>query len=814
MALNSQYVLAFFAEQYFVDKDTGLPLAGGKIKFFEDLSRNTAKDVFILSGSPPNYSYVNISHEVDLGSDGCPNYLGENVAIYLHPYDVNGNLILYYYTVEAAEVVEGAGGVLQFTREGQPNLVASTTGDTITENLIPNGQFLLHTNIPADPQANLVAGQISEAITDIAYGGWTFERPNTSSATDIVTFTRFGNFINPTPPDGNPRYRINVACQSASIGDAFKDLRLKYKDVNKFNDGLNYSFNMTSRSLSGAGLQVSLYLIKNFGTSGSTETETLIDTFTLTAAWVDTYNITFSFEDNNGKTIGPDDDDYLQLALRFPTSSIFEAEFTDFILTPGTVPTPIFPSIPDSEMQRDSLVPPIPAYDSSNLYLPLILTPSGLAYDSSEIGDVIAETAPITTYTNSISTTTNRLLGDGTKYLTEGYSPLGIPFSRLQSLYWNTTFLAPLYGTGLDYFTSQYNTTTSLIYLYDNSGGLVTDAADGATPTGFTFATICPGVANTYASGKYLGQNSSDQFLLINDERGKTDTANVHTSGFTFVVIRTGDEYNGFADFPTSEKLKQITLVTVTAGASISGGDYFTFTSIHSTVTASFYVWFKVDGAGVDPAVPGHTGIEVDILSTNTADDIAFIVAQAVGGHQMTTIAPVAAAGLSGGEYFTASSTGDNFYVWFKIAGVGTDPNVPGAIAIEVDLTGSETAAQVATAVVTAINMKYFASPNLQGYFLRGYTAFTDVETALDPDGGLRWSQSPFVSGANVGTYGYDDIITHIHRGYSAPGGNLFVNQAAQADTSTLTGATSYSPLQSGYESKPINVYVNFVIKY
>jgi hypothetical protein len=442
---------------------------------------------------------------------------------------------------------------------------------------------------------------------------------------------------------------------------------------------------MTSRSLSGAGLQVSLYLIKNFGTSGSTETETLIDTFTLTAAWVDTYNITFSFEDNNGKTIGPDDDDYLQLALRFPTSSIFEAEFTDFILTPGTVPTPIFPSIPDSEMQRDSLVPPIPAYDSSNLYLPLILTPSGLAYDSSEIGDVIAETAPITTYTNSISTTTNRLLGDGTKYLTEGYSPLGIPFSRLQSLYWNTTFLAPLYGTGLDYFTSQYNTTTSLIYLYDNSGGLVTDAADGATPTGFTFATICPGVANTYASGKYLGQNASDQFLLINDERGKTDTANAHTSGFTFVVIRTGDEYNGFADFPTSEKLKQITLVTVTSGASISGGDYFTFTSIHSTVTASFYVWFKVDGAGVDPAVPGHTGIEVDILSTNTADDIAFIVAQAVGGHQMTTIAPVAAAGLSGGEYFTASSTGDNFYVWFKIAGVGTDPNVPGAIAIEVN---------------------------------------------------------------------------------------------------------------------------------
>ena len=44
---------------------------------------------------------------------------------------------------------------------------------------------------------------------------------------------------------------------------------------------------------------------------------------------------------------------------------------------------------------------------------------------------------------------------------------------------------------------------------------------------------------------------------------------------------------------------------------------------IFSTIAAGYYVWYNVDGAGVDPAVSGRTGIEVDIASNSPANTVA-----------------------------------------------------------------------------------------------------------------------------------------------------------------------------------------------
>ena len=66
----------------------------------------------------------------------------------------------------------------------------------------------------------------------------------------------------------------------------------------------------------------------------------------------------------------------------------------------------------------------------------------------------------------------------------------------------------------------------------------------------------------------------------------------------------------------------QITSLSLGAGSTITGGQYFL---INSSGNAREYVaWFKVNGAGTAPVVPNTNGlIEIDVLSTDTAAQVA-----------------------------------------------------------------------------------------------------------------------------------------------------------------------------------------------
>jgi hypothetical protein len=68
----------------------------------------------------------------------------------------------------------------------------------------------------------------------------------------------------------------------------------------------------------------------------------------------------------------------------------------------------------------------------------------------------------------------------------------------------------------------------------------------------------------------------------------------------------------------------------------------------------------------------------------------------------------IAVAGESGGnldgKYWIFSSPEVNYYVWYNVDGASTDPAVPSKTGIEVEIDSGDTAAQVATATVDAIN--------------------------------------------------------------------------------------------------------------
>jgi hypothetical protein len=149
MALNPLYFVTGDLEEFFIDKDSALPLAQGTLTFYRDVSRSTPKLVYQLSGSPPNYTYSAMPNPVILSGVGTvQNATADNEVIYYYPYDASGNLDLYYV------VCRNSSGVEQFSREAWPNVTSATNptqNQFLSENQLANPQFtqvFINQNVP------------------------------------------------------------------------------------------------------------------------------------------------------------------------------------------------------------------------------------------------------------------------------------------------------------------------------------------------------------------------------------------------------------------------------------------------------------------------------------------------------------------------------------------------------------------------------------------------------------------------------------------------------------------------------------------
>jgi len=247
------------------------------------------------------------------------------------------------------------------------------------------------------------------------------------------------------------------------------------------------------------------------------------------------------------------------------------------------------------------------------------LTAEGWIYDDSEIG----------TYRFGINATPqyNELPCDGLQtYRRTDYSSLGIPYSRLFNKLWDATNFVPIAGTGLDYFTAVSpgdGGTTNTVRVFNNTKGAVTAAADGpgGNATGFTFPEIHAG--GDYETKSHMIGTSTFQIIGVNLGAGTAIAAG--TSGFTVSEVEAG-----------TSKLAAVFNVTTTDASGLSGGEYFTY-GVNGPAQP-FYVWFKVDTAGTDPAVASHTGILVNLISTDTAAIVAQKIAASLNGFYGVTV--------------------------------------------------------------------------------------------------------------------------------------------------------------------------------
>lgn len=573
MALDPSYICSSDIEGVFLDKLTGFPLAAGTIDFFIDGS-STPKAVYKTTGSPPS-GFVSLGTSITLNSIGGYDDSGQSIVIYYYPYDADGNLELYKC------VVKNSGGVLQETREAWPplavNLQPSTNPDTSITNYIPNGQFLAHN----DGSSAVTVTSGGNDVKEIAQGGWSFQKTTGGTGTYTVSFNTESTTVYPTGLNDAPPFSVNIV--GSAVGtETVHDLVIQWPDVNKFSRKSTtgvFNLALAAKTNSGGAQTFTVYLTLNNGSGGTVVAPILQPTSITVPAFPASYayfNVPISMPDNSGSTVGAGS--YVALSIRTPASGC-DVRFTDFAFTLGNGTLQQFPITPNADMLSQGVAGwmPTPNPDGSDLYLPLVLTPTGMTFDHSIVGQIIGKDQ------TSAYAVNNELLLDGSTYIYSGYSTLGIPYSRLGDYLilnspsgviggaqWDANVI-PQYGTGSN-FVTLFNVTASLTTQFFVQ--INTPSAGGSASSSGGAITIAATSANIYY------------------------TATVNS-------VPTASYYWSFVD---------------------------------GAVNHTYNVWYSVDGAGTAPATPTGANIEVALVTSDTVVTTIAKTLAAVNQYQFLLI--------------------------------------------------------------------------------------------------------------------------------------------------------------------------------
>ncbi len=140
--------------------------------------------------------------------------------------------------------------------------------------------------------------------------------------------------------------------------------------------------------------------------------------------------------------------------------------------------------------------------------------------------------------------------------------------------------------------------------------------------------------------------------------------------------------------------------------AKVQGGETLTFTKAATGAgqpppnDAPFMATADLGVATIVRSENGAAGA-VDV---NTGFDITEIQPGSGTTAAVTEVEPLAAAELSGGEYFVLESPAIAFHVWFRVAGSGDDPAPENSVGIRVDVAALDSALTVAQKLATALD--------------------------------------------------------------------------------------------------------------
>lgn len=320
-----------------------------------------------------------------------------------------------------------------------------------------------------------------------------------------------------------------------------------------------------------------------------------------------------------------------------------------------------------------------------------------------------------------------------------------------------------------------------------NGAVVYSNQVSSAIDSSYIINASVQGVFSSTAGGTLKLQGSNDMpvgnaSLFVPTNWTDIASASVSVSGAgSYLVPYTTicHQYIRAAYVCTAAGIQTVTTIADTGVAQISrvicvadvsgslNSKYFLLSSVNAStkVQKNFYVWYNINSAGVDPALPGKTGVEVDAATGATNADIATATGSALAaltndfasatvstatidvvnakpslvtnaangaaspGFTITTPTPGVNSNLNN-KYFLLYNGNDAiaYYVWFNVASIGTDPAVAGKTAVPVAINASASASSIGGTMATAIQGAHGAADFTAGNS-SGVVTVTNLQT-------------------------------------------------------------------------------------
>lgn len=328
MTINTALLVAApMMVNYFVDKVTGLPLAGGYVSLFKNNNHQEYKNWYMQVNQGGNYVFEPLANPLQLSASGTiVDTFGKVVVPYYYPYNEDDDSALpaeetYFISVKNVQNQE------QFTLENFPPLPGTPTiSDVPThQNYIVNNRFWYNSG---NGQPLTLTDDTNRMVCPSQHDTFRYSdirfRKSVTGSVETCTFQKFAagevSFSNAVTPE----YYIEHHCVTPTSGETYKMYQFPISLHIQTLESQLATFTFFGSNLSPVDdATVKVYILQDLGTGITDATPLFKQTYNLTSQWSQ-YTVSFSFPTAVGANPSAVGDDALYVQIWLPLDSAFD----------------------------------------------------------------------------------------------------------------------------------------------------------------------------------------------------------------------------------------------------------------------------------------------------------------------------------------------------------------------------------------------------------------------------------------------------------------------------------------------------------
>lgn len=739
MAANPIYAINTPLINYFIYKNgpkIGEPLVAGKLHFYRNDDHAVRADTYSDVSDPQN-PVVNTNPIVLSAVGSCP-------PIYLQD-------IPYFIIIESAE------GEVDSTLTNYRGAVFGQDTNNISDtsnNLLANGQFSYPIQFNRIDQTE---GEITQAITEVAFG-WNFVQDFGLESNNV----KFNNIASELI-EGDPQFEC-IVTSIPVLSETDKYLTGIYGSATAFEGfEMTFSIQMVNKNLSGT-VPVNISIEKNFGEGGSPTLIQNIETFDVDATRTK-FIVSFTNPSSVDAVVGPGN--YAAIRINFPLNQFLSVGLTNVLLELGSFENPIYVG-QDFSTEVSQILGSSTEIENLGIAdnYSLMTYVDGLISPVARTGEIVISAEGLD-FPDKLEIET-----PGQSLLVSGYSEKNIPYRRLYDVIGNTyggsnehDLIVTSSGNVVT-FTSGIGTRQISDYTNGNIGssfvvanpakGLMNEVDAIIDPsddtkvivtwlTQFAINQTPPQVIDNNVSSTLIGLNAIGNYYTAGNVPSSRTPSNWGTRAISITTINGGSgsdypqasinflsnsifQYQSFnqvwnnnrgignANYASSGNVLDfctdiLNNLRGTYSGNVAGGP------VQPLTFSPVVVRFQVDGAfGPMPVFEPIGTVNTVTFNMISSDSLSQNISRfikAIANPFVWTIT-INAAPLASQYFFYSSGpsdTGTEYYGWYRINGVGTDPAIPDRTGVMIDILSTDSVVTIAQKTADTINSLSFNLP-------------------------------------------------------------------------------------------------------